>query len=207
MMITGWRLTQRLLVLLAVLAALAALSGCASDQAKRAAIEAVNKAFQADYEAMLADRGQRSYKVRRGDAFVALHATMSRLGMRITDQDPDIGTLTAVAPAPLPLNAQEWHRAAEVDLPRMRAIARPHVGLLAETILFAPEGLEIVINASVSAVDGGSEVALTTRMREVAPPRGDLPRREYPPPTGVQIALDKIWRQFEQQLRQAGRLP
>ena len=184
-----------------------AMVGCASDQDKRAAINAVNQAFQADYEAMLADKGVRTYKVRRLDAFVALHATFGKLGMRVTDQDPDIGTLTADAAAPHPLNAQEWQQAAAADLPRMREIARPHVGLLAAMIRFEPEGLEIVIHATVLDADGGSEVSLTTRMRETAPPRTNMPRREYPPPTGVRLALDKIWRQFEQELRAARKIP
>lgn len=184
-----------------------ALAGCASDQDKGAAIGAVNQAFQADYEAMLADQGVRTYKVRRLDAFVALHATLGKLGMRIADSDPDIGTLTADAPAPRPLNAQEWRQAAAVDLPRMREIARPHVGMLAEMIRFEPEGLEIVIHAAVLDAGGGSEVSLTTRMRETAPPRTNMPRREYPPPTAVRLALDKIWRQFEQELRAARKLP
>jgi hypothetical protein len=194
--------SRRLLVALAV-----ALAGCATDQDKRSAIEAVNKAFQADYEAMLADKGVRIYKVRRMDAFVALHATMGKLGMRIVDQDPDIGTLNAAAPAPRPLDAAEWQQAAALDLPRMRSIARPHVGLMAELIRFEPEGLEIVINASVLNAGGDAEVSLTTRMREIAPPRTDMPRRDYPPPTGVRLALDKIWGQFEQELRAARKIP
>ena len=63
-----------------------AVAACATDQDKRSAIQAVNKAFQADYEAMLADQGLRSYKVRRGDAFVALHATMARLGGNVLNR-------------------------------------------------------------------------------------------------------------------------
>lgn len=182
------------------------LAGCASDQDKSDAIGAVNRAFQADYEAMLADGGVRTYKVHRMDAFVALHASLGKLGMHIADQDPELGTLTAEALAPRPLNAREWQQAAAADLPRMREIARPHVGMLAELIRFEPEGLEIVIFATVLDAGSGSEVSLTTRMRELAPPKSNMPRREYPPPTAVRLALDKIWRQFEQELRAAGRL-
>ncbi len=184
-----------------------ALAGCAGQQEIGAAIQAVNKAFQADYEVMLADKGQRSYKVHRMDAFVALHATLGKLGMRISDQDPDVGSISAYAPAPRPLDEREWRQASAVDLPRMREIARPHVGLLAEMIRFEPEGLEIVIHATVVGIAGASEVSLTTRMREVAPPRNNMPRREYPPPSAVRLALDKIWSQFEQELRAAGKLP
>ena len=186
-------------------AALAA--GCASQEQIRDAILEVNRAWQKDYEGILADKGIRNYKVARMDAFVALHAGLSRLGMRIVDQDPDLGTLNVEAPAPRPLDAAEWRRAADADLPRMREIARRHVGVLAELITFEPEGLIIVINATVVEIPGGTEVSLTTRMREVAPPKSGMPRREYPPPTAVRMALDKIWAQLESELRAARKIP
>lgn len=189
--------------LCALLAALA--GGCASQQQIRDAIVEVNKAFQADYERILAEQGTRNYKVRRGEAFVALHAALSRLGMRVESQEPEVGYLNVFAPAPSPLNAQEWRRAADADLPRMRELACPIIGPACQFITFEPEGLQIVINATVLETDGGSEISLTTRMRETAPPKSGLPRREYPPPTGVRMALVKIWAQFEQELRAAGK--
>lgn len=192
----------------ALCAALAAVvPGCASREQIRDAILEVNRAWQKDYEAILAEKGIRTYKVARMDAVVALHAGLSRLGMHIVDQDPDLGTLNADAPAPRPLDAREWRQAAEADLPRMREIARKHVGMMAELIGFEPEGLIIVINATAVEVPGGTEVSLTTRMREVAPPKSGMPRREYPPPTGVRLALDKIWGQLESELRAARKLP
>lgn len=171
------------------------------------AIGAVNRAFQADYESMLSTDGVRVYRVRRGDAFVALHAAFARIGMQITNSDPDVGTLTAAAAAPLPLSAQEWHQAGQADLPRMREIARVHVGPMAEFISFEPEGLEVVINAALLDSPGGVEVSLTARMREVAPPRSNMPRREYPPPTAARLALGKLWQGYERELRQAGKIP
>lgn len=185
------------------------LSGCAPTQQEiGSAITAMNQAFQADYEAMLARNGVRSYKVRSLDAFVALHAAFGKLGMGIVDQDAQLGTLSASAPAPRPLDANEWRQAAAVDLPRIRQIARPYIGAVAaETIKFEPEGLDIVINATLLTVNDSTEISVTTRMRQVAPPASNLPRREYPPPTAVNMALDKIWRQFEQELRLAGKIP
>jgi hypothetical protein len=38
----------------------------------------------------------------------------------------------------------------------------------------------------------------TTRMREIVE-RPGVPRREYPPPTGVRMALDKIWTEYERE--------
>ena len=191
---------------LCVLSALLA-AGCATQDEVRDAITDVNRAFQKEYEAILAEKGVRTYKVRRADAFVALHAALARLGMRVIDQDPDVGTLHVEAPAPAPLNAQEWRKAAEADLPKMREIARKHVGFAAAMIAFEPEGLFIVINATTLDAGAGTEISLTTRMREVALPKSGMPRREYPPPTGVRIALDKIWAQLEQELRAARKIP
>ena len=197
-------LLRSLALLLAVV-----LVGCVPTQQEiGAAIMAMNKAFQADYEAMLAKNGVRSYKVRTLDAFVALHAAFGKLGMGIVDQDPELGTLSAIAAAPRPLDANEWRQAAAVDLPRIRQIARPFVGAIAaETIKFEPEGLDIVINATLLDINGATEVSMTARMRQVAPPPSNLPRREYPPPTAANLALGKIWLRFEQELRLARKIP
>ncbi|TAN55896.1 MAG: hypothetical protein EPN19_02010 [Betaproteobacteria bacterium] len=187
-------------------AAALATMGCVTQEEKRDATAAVNRAFQVEYERILAEKGVRSYKVKRTEAFVALHAALSRLGMRVESQEPEVGYLNVYAPAPTPLNAQEWRQAAESDLPKIRAIARPHIGMAAEFISFEPEGLLVVINATAVDVAAGTEVSLTMRMREVAPPKSGMPRREYPPPTAVRIGLDKIWAQFEQELRAARRI-
>lgn len=185
-----------------------ALSACTPPPKQIAdAIGAVNRAFQADYETMLSTDGVRVYRVRRGDAFVALHAAFARIGMQIINADPDVGTLTASAAAPMPLNAQEWRQAGQADLPRMREIARVHVGPMAEFINFEPDGLEIVINAALLDGPAGVEVSLTARMHEVAPPKSNMPRRDYPPPTAARIALGKLWQSYERELRQAGKIP
>jgi len=186
---------------------LALAAACATDQEKIDAITAVNRAWETDYEGILAKQGTRTYKVRRGEAFVAMHAALSRLGLQIENQDPDVGYLNVYAPAPMPLNAQEWRTCADADLPRLRAIARQHVGFLAEFVNFEPQGLQIVINATALEAANGTEISLTTRMREIAPPRSGMPRREYPPPSCVRTALGKIWQQIEAELRAAKRIP
>ena len=191
----------------AVSGALCLLAGCASQVEVRDAIHDVNKEFQREYEAIIAERGIRTFPVRRGDAYVGLHATLGRLGMQMRDQDPDLGTLNFESPAPRPLDSQEWSRAAAADLPKMREIARRHVGMAANFISFEPEGLLIVVNAAVLEAPSGSEISLTMRMREVAPPKSGMPRREYPPPTALRIGLDKIWAQLEQELRAARKIP
>ena len=199
-------MTRGALAILGLVAA-AALGGCASmltDDQKRNAINAVNEDFKAQYERILAERGTRFFRVSPDEAFDTLRVTLTRMGMRIGDQAPNIGYLNVFAPAPLPLDREEWEKAEAEDLPRMRELVKPFVGMLANFIRFEPEGLEIVINGTVNPVRTGAEVSLTVRMREVKPPPSGMPRRDYAPPSAVRMGLDKIWREYERELR-AGR--
>jgi hypothetical protein len=182
----------------------AALSiGCASDDQKRGAINDVNAEFRVQYERILAERGTRIYRASLDEAFPALRAALARLGMRVGDQAPGIGYLSVVGPAPAPLTDSEWRSAAQQDLPKLREIAAQHVGLLARFVSFEPEGLEVIINATALEVRNGVEISLTARMRELAPPKSGMPRREYLPPSAVRMGLDKIWSEFERELRSA----
>ena len=185
------------------LAAAALVQGCATDEQKRDAINDVNAEFRVQYERILADRGTRVYRTSLDDAFPALRTALARVGMRVQDQSPGIGYLSVVGPAPAPLTATEWKVAADQDLPKLREIAAKHVGLLSQFVAFEPEGLEVIINATALEVRTGVEISLTARMREVAPPKSGMPRREYLPPSAVRMGLDKIWTEFERELRSA----
>jgi hypothetical protein len=176
------------------------LAGCVSDPQKRDAINDVNQEFRQQYERILAESGTRRYKAKRPQAFNALRTVLLRLGMRIGDQSQEIGYLNVFAPAPTPLDRAEWDEAQKNDLPVLREIATRHIGLLGYLVKFEPEGLDIVINAAAIEVAGGTDVSLTMRMREVAPARSGMPRRDYPPPSAVRKGLDKIWRELEREL-------
>ena len=179
----------------------ACLAACVSDGQKHAAITEVNDVFRRDYEQILNEKGTRTYPVDQLKAFAALRNALTRLGMRIADESPEIGYLNVSAPAPNPLDAKEWQEAADADLPKMREIAVKHVGLIGNMLRFEPEGLDIVINATALRAGSGSEISLTMRMRETAPPKSGMPRREYPPPSAVRMGLDKIWREIDRELR------
>jgi|tagenome__1003787_1003787.scaffolds.fasta_scaffold20639268_2 hypothetical protein len=189
--------------LVAACIAAAALSGCATitDDQKRDAINAVNAEFKRQYEQILAEQGARFYRVSPDEAFDTLRVTLTRMGMRIGDQSPSIGYLNVFAPAPTPLDQDEWLKAEAQDLPKMREIVCKYIDLRCQFIRFEPEGLDIVINGTVNPVRSGAEVSLTVRMREVKPPKTGMPRRDYAPPTAVRMGLDKIWRNYEQELR------
>ena len=163
------------------------------------ALTRLNKAFQESYERILDERGSRSDVAARAVAFAALEAALRRLGMIVESRDPDAGTLTVAAPAPRPLNADEWRRVVQDDGPMMARILCPTLGEYCRQIRFEPEDYVIVINATVlGAANNASRISLTTRMREIMP-RPGVPRRDYPPPTGVRMALDKIWAEYERE--------
>src|SRR5262249_30160291 len=159
-----------------------------------------NNASKQEYEQLLAERGTRTVPASRGDAFRALLAGLTRLGMIVENRDPEAGILTVAAPAPRPLSIDEWRRTVQADGPMVGAILCRRLGAYCKKIKFEPDDYVIVINATVLATArNASEVSLTTRMREIQE-RPGVPRRDYPPPTGVRIALDKIWASFDQQL-------
>ena len=199
---TGTRWVGAFFVTVALVAA-----GCASREQVRDAITDVNNSFRADYEAALAEKGARVYNVDRAEAYNAVRVSLARLGMTVEAQDPALGFVNVYAPAPRPLDLEEWRQAAEADLPRMREVIRPHVGLLSPFIRFEPEGLEIVISGTVVAVPTGTEISFTARMRETAPPKSGIPRREYLPPTAVRRGLDKIWAELDREFKATYRKP
>ena len=187
---------------LALVALLA--TGCATDDQIRGALIDVNNEFRQQYERILAENGTRVYKVKRQEACNATRIALARLAMRIGGQSEELGYLNVFAPAPIPLSPDEWRQAADRDLPKLRELAKKHVGLMAYFVKFEPEGLEIVINSTTIEVPAGTEVSLTMRMREIAPPPSGMPRREYPPPSAVRMGLDKIWRELEAELKTSG---
>jgi hypothetical protein len=164
------------------------------------AIESVNREFQADYERILDQIGTRRFAASRAPAFSGARAALAALGMTVETEDPTLGYLNVFAPAPRPLDLSEWRAAADKDLPRLREIVRKSVGWRADYIRFEPEGLQIVITATVLDAGAGSEISLTMRMREIAPPKSGVPRREYPPQTAVRMGLEKIWKEIEREL-------
>jgi len=157
------------------------------------ALSELNKAFQREYERILDERGSRSDVAPRATAFAALEVALRRLGMIVESRDPDAGQLTVAAPAPRPLSLDEWRRVEQDDGPMMMRILCPKLGEYCRKVRFSPDDYVIVINATVLGTAGNSSrITLTTRMREIVE-RPGVPRREYPPPTGVHMALDKIW--------------
>jgi hypothetical protein len=184
------------------------LTGCAiSDARKIDAITSVNQGFRVEYEKVLAERGTRIYPVPVRDAFTAMRVTLAGLGMATERQDLALGYLAVAGAAPLPLTDVEWQAAAQADLPLLRRLIEPHVGMAASFVQFEPQGLDVVISATFAEVARGTEVSMTVRLRETAAPRSGWPRREYVLPTAVRTGLDKIHTRFERELRAGPQRP
>jgi hypothetical protein len=177
------------------------LAGCVSDQQKIDAINAVNQGFRVEYERLLAEKGTRSYPVSRSDAFVAMRVALAGLGMNTEQQDLSLGYLAVAGKAQLPLTEDEWRKASEQDLPFLRRLISPHVGMASNFVHFEPEGLDVVINATFLEDAGKTSVSITVRLRETAPPKSGWPRREYVAPHLMNVGLDKIFAALERELR------
>jgi len=199
------RFTARHARLTAALGLALLLAACASDQDKKSAINALNEGFRAEYEKLLADKGSRVYPVGRGEAFVAMRVSLAQLGMRTEQQDQTLGYLAVAGNAPAPLSDDEWRTASQADLPLLRKLIAPHVGAAANFVQFEPQGLEVVINATFLDAPRGTEVSLTVRLREIAPPRSGWPRRDYVAPQLLTVGIDKIFTTFERELKAAPR--
>jgi hypothetical protein len=182
-------------------------SGCVTYEDKRCAVDAINKEFRNDYEAILVKDGTRVFSVSRAEAYDAVRVSMARLGMRVEAQDPVLGYVNVYGPAPRPLDEQEWKEAADADLPRVREIIGPCVGLFAHFFSFEPQGLQSVISATVVELPAGTAISFTARMREIAPPKSGFPRREYLPPSAVRMALTKMWADIEAEFKATVRRP
>jgi len=177
------------------------LAGCVSPPEKRRAIDEVNADFRQAYEQIIEESGTTVFNATEVQAFAAMKACLKKLGMAIETQDSSDGYLRVAAPAPTPLTGEEWQRARETDLPRMRAIVKEEIGFMRWFMSFEPEGLDIVINVTTIPKPPDSvELSISMRMREVAPPKSGYPRREYAPPTAVRIGVAKIWSQFDTEL-------
>jgi len=184
-----------------VLIALGLLASCASDQQKISAINAVNAGFRAEYERLIGDLATRRVNLPRREALVAMRVTLAGLGLHTEAQDPDLGLLVCAGPAPRPLSDAEWKQVSDLDTPLLRRLIEPYVGLASNLVQFEPQGLDVQISTTVISQGSGSEVTLTVRLRETAPPRSGWPRREYLSPNALRAGLDKIWAAYEREVR------
>jgi len=205
--VRGPAVRRRLVLSCAMLVLIVA--GCAtpSPEEIRCAITAINENFRTDYEVILKQNGTKVFNVTRAEAYDAVRISMARLGMTVEAQDPVLGYVNVYGPAPRPLDLNEWNQAAATDLPRARQIIGPCIGMYSHFFNFEPDGLQVTIGATVVEAPGGTAISFTARMREIAPPKSGMPRREYLPPTAVWMGLNKIWAEVDREFKATYRRP
>jgi hypothetical protein len=185
----------------AIVVSLSGLTACVADREKISAINAVNHSFQVEYDKIIAKEGVQVVAATPAEAFVAMRVAFAGLGLRTESQDPSIGYLLVSGAAPLPLSDAQWQRASEADLPFLREVISPHVGVAANFVKFDPQGLDVRVSATFVPAAGGTEVALTVRLQETAPARSGWPRREYVAPNVLRAGLANVWKAFDHELR------
>ena len=176
------------------------LAGCVSDPKKISAINAVNQAFKVEYDRIIASEGVHVVAATPAEAFVSMRVAFATLGLKTEVQDPAIGYLLVTGAAPLPLSHAEWETSSSADLPFLRGVISPHVGVAANFVKFEPQGLDVLLSATFVPAANGTEVALTVRLRETAPARSGWPRREYVSPNVTRTGLAAVWRAFDHEL-------
>src|SRR5262249_46459356 len=122
--------------------------------------------------------------------FDAVNAALLKLGLVILEQSRDDGTISALAPSPLPLSIDEFENCAAVDLPYTRE-SMERLGIRAETSNFDTNGRNTVVRATIGATRAGSKISLQTWMVEVDPQKMDHAQHVYAPPNGLLCGLDK----------------
>ncbi len=174
------------------------LGGCRPSKPEAiAAINAVNARFKVCYEETLSKRGTRSFEISTQRALTAMELAMEEIGMEVVESDRSIGYLTAVGPAPLPLDEWEWRRARNDDLPEIRAIIKEHVPG-GGWFQFEPEIFNVKLTITIIEQATATDISATMRFEEIAPPGQGYPPRTYPPCQAMRMGLDKIWKMFEQ---------
>lgn len=190
---------------LAVLLAAVALCGAkctevdVTDPRVRDTVAEINATFQHRYRALLDEIGTRHFEVGAAVAMEGMRRTLESLGFEVINSEGDY-YLCVTAPAPSPLDENEWAQVVREDGPLFKEIAVKHLGLKGNFAELEPEGLNIDGIITFLEKDKGVDVSITFKMRQVAepPPESILPRRDYAPPAAVRIAYGKIWRLFEE---------
>ena len=185
---------------LAACALFAGLGGCVSDPEKKDAIGAVNEAFRPEYDRIIASDGIRVFHAPAAEAFMAMRVAFASIGMHTESQDQAIGYLLVSGDAPLPLDAAGWEAASSQDLPLLRRVIKPHVGVAGNFVKFEPQGLSVRVSATFVPKGDDTEVALTVRLQEKTAARSGWPRREYVSPNVLRAGLARVWAAFDHEL-------
>jgi hypothetical protein len=172
----------------------------ACGEARKRAIAEVDAQWGEVNDKAFDKKGRRTIQASKQDAFRAARGAVLRANMVVEQQDYPTGFLFVSSAAPTPLTKEEWAEVQKRDTPQMRDIVADELGPLSWFATLDPTGKEVLVNVLVEERDAGVEVSLKMRMRLVSA-GSDRARRLQPPPSAVQMGLEKFWSLFEEELQ------
>lgn len=162
------------------------LSGCASQ------IKHLNAAWEHDNKQLADKIGVREYKgVSKEKAINAMAIAFQRLDIIVTNSDFRTGLMAGTATAPKPLSYEEF----EVVKAAENSRAQSHVPFM----IWDLTGFNSVINVFVLETDDGVQISQRAKLNFNGNRADIIPVSEFPP-KGMEIAINKIWDEFEKVL-------
>jgi hypothetical protein len=161
------------------------ISGCAGN------MKNLNAAWEHDNKQMLNKIGTKEYKnVSKEKAVNAMAIAFQKLDIVITSSDFRTGLLAGIATAPKPLSYEEFEVVKAIEDSR----ARTHVPML----IWDLTGFDSIFNVFILETDDGVQASVRAKLNF----RGNkeiVPVSEFPP-KAMEIAINKIWDEFEKTL-------
>jgi hypothetical protein len=151
-------------------------------------ISELDAVWEKDNNELFKTIGTREYtNLTKEQAVNAMVISFQRLDLIIENSDFKTGLLSGTANAPKPLSLEEYNLMAKTEDARAR--------MYFPLIYWSPSGYESKFNAVVLDIPNGVQISLRARL--TLPGRPDLHILSNFPPKGVEIAIKKIWNEFE----------
>lgn len=178
------------------------LSGCVATEDFNRAMSNLDATWGDQNTRLEKTLGTRYYKVTKVGAIRGMVIALSNLGMTIKNQDFKTGILLATSIGPTPLSPNEWKHMEAVEMPRAKKIIEPDLGIYSEFLQANPKYSKVNVNVFFleRSKDRGLQISIRFALEYVGPGDPNYHYSTQPPPLGAQIALKKVWNEFEKTL-------
>ena len=174
-------------------------AACVTDKQYNRAIFKVEAAWKEANDRILETEGKRVFQATKQQCFMAGQSTAHSLGMVVEQQSFDTGFLFVSGPAPTPLTMDEWATVQRAETENLRSLIKEDLGVVSWWVTLEPSGKDVLANVFIEETDEGTQVSVGLRLRSTGT-KGGKKKRLQPPPTAMNIGLNKFWAQFEMEL-------
>jgi len=174
-------------------------AACVTDKQYNQAIFKVEAAWKEANERILETEGKRLFPATKQQCFMAAQMTANRIGMVVEQQSYDTGFLFVSGPAPTPLTMEEWAMVQRAETENLRSLIRDDLGVVSYWVELDPSGKDVLANIFISEKESGTEVSIGLRLRSTGS-KGGKKKRLQPPPTAMNIGLNKFWAAYEMEM-------